>query len=91
MHRANPRFKVLAFSRNFGHQAAISAGLAHALGDVVAIMSRAARRVTTPSDGSESIGNVRFGSFADIAGGQEVRLLSANCGHATAHVIRNER
>jgi len=38
MHRANPGFKVLAFSRNFGHQAAISAGLAHAAGDVVAIM-----------------------------------------------------
>jgi polyisoprenyl-phosphate glycosyltransferase len=38
MHRGNPRFKILAFSRNFGHQAAISAGLAYASGDVVAIM-----------------------------------------------------
>jgi dolichol-phosphate mannosyltransferase len=38
IHRSNPRFKVLAFSRNFGHQAAISAGLAHAAGNAVAIM-----------------------------------------------------
>src|SRR5258708_2111723 len=38
MHRSDPRFKVIALSRNFGHQIALAAGLAHASGDVVAIM-----------------------------------------------------
>lgn len=38
-HAADPRFKGLALSRNFGHQAAISAGLAHAAGrSAVAVM-----------------------------------------------------
>ncbi|MEY2428759.1 MAG: polyisoprenyl-phosphate glycosyltransferase [Verrucomicrobiota bacterium] len=37
-HRKDPRWRCLAFSRNFGHQTAVSAGLAHASGDVVAIM-----------------------------------------------------
>ena len=34
-HEVDPRFSGLAFSRNFGHQAAISAGLAHARGEAV--------------------------------------------------------
>lgn len=34
----DPHFKVIKLSRNFGHQAAISAGIHHASGDVVAIM-----------------------------------------------------
>lgn len=34
----DPRVRVLEFSRNFGHQAAISAGLDHARGDAVVIM-----------------------------------------------------
>ncbi len=38
MHRQEPRFKVIGLSRNFGHQAAISAGLAYAHGQAVAIM-----------------------------------------------------
>ena len=38
MHRQESRFKVIALSRNFGHQAAISAGMAHATGEAVAIM-----------------------------------------------------
>ena len=38
MHSGEPRFKVLGFSRNFGHQAAVAAGIAHSSGDVVAIM-----------------------------------------------------
>ena len=42
-------------------------------------MSRAVRRVTTASDGSESIGNVRYGSLADNKGSDEVGPLSANC------------
>lgn len=32
------RFKVIAFSRNFGHQAAISAGVDHARGRAVVVM-----------------------------------------------------
>jgi dolichol-phosphate mannosyltransferase len=35
---ADPRIKVLHLSRNFGHQAAITAGLDHAAGDAVVIM-----------------------------------------------------
>src|SRR6266851_1614739 len=38
MHWQEPRFKVVSLSRNFGHQSAISAGLAYASGEVVAIM-----------------------------------------------------
>ncbi|MDB6109913.1 MAG: putative enzyme [Pedosphaera sp.] len=38
MHLAEPRFKVLSFSRNFGHQTAIYAGLSHASGQWVGIM-----------------------------------------------------
>lgn len=37
-HALDPRFAGLALSRNFGHQVAISAGLAHARGDAVAVM-----------------------------------------------------
>jgi dolichol-phosphate mannosyltransferase len=36
--RHDPRIIVLSFSRNFGHQAAISAALEHVTGDVVVIM-----------------------------------------------------
>ena len=36
--RQEPRVKVLSFSRNFGHQAAITAGLDFAAGDAVAMM-----------------------------------------------------
>jgi dolichol-phosphate mannosyltransferase len=35
---SDPRIKVLAFSRNFGHQAAITAGLDFAEGDAVVVM-----------------------------------------------------
>lgn len=38
MHKAEPRFKVISFSRNFGHQAALTAGLAYASGKAVGIM-----------------------------------------------------
>jgi glycosyltransferase involved in cell wall biosynthesis len=38
MHAADARFKVLSFSRNFGHQTAVFAGLSHASGDFVAVM-----------------------------------------------------
>lgn len=36
--RVDPRVKVVALSRNFGHQAAISAALDHVTGDVVVVM-----------------------------------------------------
>lgn len=35
---ANPNVRVLHFSRNFGHQAAVHAGLDHARGDAVIVM-----------------------------------------------------
>lgn len=38
MHASDSRFKVLSFSRNFGHQTAVIAGLNHAVGDVVAVL-----------------------------------------------------
>ncbi len=38
MHRAEPRFKVISFSRNFGHQAALCAGLACAQGQAVGLL-----------------------------------------------------
>jgi dolichol-phosphate mannosyltransferase len=38
IHHEDPRFKVLSFSRNFGHQTAVSAGLRYAAGDAVVVM-----------------------------------------------------
>ncbi len=35
---ANPAFAYLSFSRNFGHQTAVSAGLAHIRGDVIGVI-----------------------------------------------------
>ena len=37
-HQTDPRFRVLDLSRNFGHQAAITAGLVHADADAVVFM-----------------------------------------------------
>jgi dolichol-phosphate mannosyltransferase len=36
--RHDPHFKVLSLSRNFGHQPAVTAGLEHAHGDLVAVI-----------------------------------------------------
>ena len=36
--KRDPRVRLIRFSRNFGHQAAVSAGIDHAFGDAVAIM-----------------------------------------------------
>jgi dolichol-phosphate mannosyltransferase len=36
--QAEPRYRIIGFSRNFGHQAAITAGLDRADGDVVAVL-----------------------------------------------------
>jgi polyisoprenyl-phosphate glycosyltransferase len=38
MHRSDARFKVIGLSRNFGHQAAVAAGLAYAEGAAVIII-----------------------------------------------------
>jgi glycosyltransferase involved in cell wall biosynthesis len=38
LHAGDPRFRVVSFARNFGHQVAVSAGLAHARGDAVAVL-----------------------------------------------------
>lgn len=38
IHREDSRFKVISFSRNFGHQAAVAAGLRYAAGAAVAVM-----------------------------------------------------
>src|SRR5690606_13608831 len=35
---AEPRYKIISFARNFGHQAAITAGMDRAEGDAVVIM-----------------------------------------------------
>ncbi|MDR3120201.1 MAG: glycosyltransferase family 2 protein [Clostridiales bacterium] len=36
--RADPRFKLISFSRNFGHQIAISAGMDYAEGDAIVVI-----------------------------------------------------
>jgi dolichol-phosphate mannosyltransferase len=38
MHQTDPHFKVISFSRNFGHQTAVFAGLFHARGEFVAVL-----------------------------------------------------
>lgn len=38
LHSRDQRFRYISLTRNFGHQAAVSAGLYHTRGDVVAIM-----------------------------------------------------
>lgn len=38
IHDEDPRFKCVHFSRNFGHQAAVTAGLRYATGDVTCVM-----------------------------------------------------
>ena len=36
--REDPRFKLVSFTRNFGHQAAVTAGLWYSSGDIVAVI-----------------------------------------------------
>jgi dolichol-phosphate mannosyltransferase len=38
MHGADPRFRCVHLSRNFGHQAAVTAGLRYASGDLICVM-----------------------------------------------------
>src|SRR5258708_3692465 len=35
---SDPRLKILSFARNFGHQAAVTAGLSYASGEIVAVI-----------------------------------------------------
>lgn len=58
----NPNIRVIHFSRNFGHQAAVQAGLAHASGDVAVLMD------SDMQDSPEAIG--RF--LAEWRAGYEV-------------------
>ena len=37
-HEKNPRWSAISFSRNFGHQTAVSAGIFHATGDAVIVI-----------------------------------------------------
>ena len=43
--RSEPRLKVIHLARNFGHQAAVQAGLAHAPGDLVIVMDADCRTI----------------------------------------------
>lgn len=38
IHRQDPRWKILSFARNFGHQSAVSAGIHYATGDAIVVM-----------------------------------------------------
>lgn len=38
IHKKDPRWKIISFSKNFGHQPAIWAGLSHVQGDYIGIM-----------------------------------------------------
>lgn len=38
LHRKDPHVRVIGFTRNFGHQAAVTAGLRYARGDLVAVI-----------------------------------------------------
>src|ERR1700753_398880 len=38
LHGADHRIRIVGFSRNFGHQSAVTAGIEHARGDAVALI-----------------------------------------------------
>ena len=57
--RADSRMKVVSLSRNFGHQAAVSAGLMHARGSIVAVMD--ADLQDPPEELSKFIEKIREG------------------------------
>src|SRR4051794_41964302 len=50
---AEPRYRVLSFARNFGHQAAITAGLDHAHGEAVGGVGA---DLPGPPEGGEGVG-----------------------------------
>lgn len=78
---ANPRIRVLKFSRNFGHQIAISAGIDHAKGDCVVILD--ADLQDPPEVVAEMVAKWRegfdvvYGVRSDRAGETPVKLATA--------------
>ena len=78
----NPRIRVLKFSRNFGHQIAISAGIDHARGDCVAVID------ADLQDPPEVVGamveqwrqgfDVVYGVRSDRAGETRLKLWTAS-------------
>ena len=60
--KRDPRLTLIRLSRNFGHQAAVSVGLQHATGDVVAVMD---------ADGQDPLG-VLPEMLAEIRAGADV-------------------
>ena len=82
LHRADPRVKLIDFSRNFGHQIAITAGLDYAQGDAVVIIDAdlqdppevIAEMLARWREGYEVVYAVR----ADRQGESFFKLLTAN-------------
>jgi len=91
LHRANPAIKGLRFTRSFGHQAALIAGLAHAHGDAVVTMDGDLQHppeflptlIEAWRDGADVVNSVRRSERAGPAGIKEgasrafYRLMSA--------------
>lgn len=79
---ADDRVKLVALSRNFGHQAALTAGLEHARGDVVVMLD--ADLQDPPEVIVEMLGEWRAGADvvyavrASRAGESRLKLVSAN-------------
>ena len=83
LHERDSRVRVLRFSRNFGHQVAVSAGLEHVLGDAVVIID------ADLQDPPEVIGEMltRWREGYDVAYGLRIdregeTSLEARHGHA---------
>lgn len=78
----DPRVKVLRFSRNFGHQIAISAGLDHARGDCVAVIDSDLQ--DPPEVIAEMLAQWRlgfdvvYGVRSDRAGETAMKLMTAS-------------
>jgi glycosyltransferase involved in cell wall biosynthesis len=78
---ADPRVRVIHLSRNFGHQAALTAGLEHARGDVVAMLDGDLQDppelIPTMLDHWRSGSDVVFGVRETRAGETRVKLATA--------------
>ena len=64
--RQNRNLKVLSLSKNFGHQAAYTAGLEHAAGDIVAMMDGDLQ--DPPELLAEMFGKIATGNFDIVSG-----------------------
>src|SRR3954463_11735423 len=80
---AEPRYRVLSFARNFGHQAAITAGLDHAHGEAVVVMDA---DLQDPPEGGLEMGAKGREGFDGVCGRRgrrqgepRLRLLPARC------------